>query len=259
MVSRVFKTALLVLFLLLNGCGDSPTGPVADIDSENPTTIESPNLAQGNLFPLEEGANWEYSLYYLHDSQGSSTAPCLIDKEYGHLNLEVTREKDTGNSKIFEIQLNFVIDSTYHQTICDTYCDANLRDTTFTNYNVLDTAFTRTLELANDTIWFRSDDSLIYMMPNTGIEGSTVYLDFFYFDRFETFSRNLSFAGYSESKNAVKYYYDICIDGLWKLDAEFLPESGGLSSFSLFRNRGDLSHINILLEYQLLEYSPATK
>ncbi len=175
MVSRIFKTALLVLFLLLNGCENSPTGPVAGTDTE-------PTLAQSSFLPLEEGACWKYSLYYSNGWCGSSAGPYGQNKEYGYFQLDVVKEQTTDIGKTFELRFNLVIDSLYYSYNHDMHTSLP-HDTAYTTCNVLDTVFTRTVALINDTLWLAGNDSLEYMMPSEISEKSTVSLTLFNISR----------------------------------------------------------------------------
>ncbi len=184
MESRIFKTALLVLFLLLNGCEiNEPTNPTAvsngslTIDNNTPPDTQS---RYARLFPLAEGARWEYS--FLQHYQITDTYMCGFCNyhtyQYGILTLEVTRAYDREDSKDYRVEINLKIDSLYHvQSYPSEFWGS---DTSYVNLNVQDTTYYFGLTVRNDTVWYRDETNELRMItPQSYEERSSVNMYIF--------------------------------------------------------------------------------
>ncbi|MBW7995856.1 MAG: hypothetical protein FVQ81_04640 [Candidatus Glassbacteria bacterium] len=248
MESRVFKIGMLVLFLLLNGCGDEPTRPVTDDDGGPPA---KPVYTPPEMFPLEVGAKWEYSVIDTDYSWGyEQTAQ---NTRYGKAFLEVMEVSSQQQGNSYSLSVSFLIDSCrsiYHWGYAP--------DTTFVQLNIFDTSYVATLVKRDGEIRRLNAIFLQHFLPVIPGENSHVYLDFYNFGYLTAFGYDLPFL--RQNNSSYVFYLERHISmGMHTIKAFFNPDSGGLTKLSSASTQGEISggkhgsHIN------LLSYTPGIK
>lgn len=236
MESRVFKIGMLVLLLLLNGCSDSVTGP----GSSAPL-----------LFPLAQGASWEYSITSKSSSErsGQTSYSRASSSEYCTAQIEVTRAIYKQLESEYVLAVNFIIDS-LHVQIKDNYMDSSF-DTTYTMLNVVDTSYTVTLVVKDFVVHYEKDSILEHFLPLIPERGTKVNLKLFNFGYLTYFGSDLS---YDLRSNENSFIFDK--SGMPFIEAIFKPANGGLTKLTYDYYEGDIHHKERHIELNLLSYNP---
>lgn len=240
---------ILVIFLILSSLcfscdDDSPLEPT-------PPAQDTPKSTTPKSIPLATGASWEYSVYYFNRIRNVYLSD---EKEYGRLEFEVIQELNVNGVKEFEIGLRFALDSLNYWFFS---YNSEGRDTTYTRYNPLDTTFYRTIVFANDTIWYKSDDSLYVMIPDSSSKGSALNLELFNAGgRYESGFFNWSVIHNSGSATQRNYRREGHIPwGSEIITAIVRPADGGIFRLEWSARTGHNFGYDRQLKYTLTKYT----
>ena len=142
------------------------------------------------MFPLEQGAIWNYNLYMMESSrQVFSYGEQLTNhRSYGRLEITVPYEAGSAFTCSWHVNTRLVIDSVRTEK----YLDMQLKRTTVqVKPQTYSSAFSILVDC--DTLWYYEDGSFSYMMPCRCMPGGTINLKIFNVPDTDFFLRPIAF------------------------------------------------------------------
>jgi len=229
---------------MLVACGkDSPLQP----EPEPPKTPD--------IIPLAEGSSWEYSVHYHHYETSQPLGFQATTDEYGQLQFNVIKESLSGDTMEYELKIRFRIDS-LHFNYSLTYPGSYDRDTVYTQYKVADSTYYYTIGFANDTLWYKSSDSLYLFMPDSIFNCITMNLELFATGRYRDYFRwNPTFCPTTTIQESYEREWNL---ESYEIIAKVKPSDGGIDNLNWHLQIGyNSGHIRDLL-FRLIKYTPGS-
>ncbi len=248
MISHHIKIVLIFALLcplLITGCG-----------KESLPTRPEPEPAP-DLFPLAQGAKWEYSFSF------SAYSGNYYDGLYRRLYIWGTYSIAVVNEIVSDSARMFMIECHYHQDSLFSVKDnvkfgslyPSYNDTTLT-YDSRDTTFTpNSIHLVNDTLWYDDGTLLTPLEPESG---SPLLLKVFDISGLIIFSRLVStFQGYS-SDSLLVFTDNYAFYGVETYSTTIKHAVGPVSlRYKKGATSANLPHEQFV-EFKLTDYTPGT-